>query len=180
MDLNLNEIILKEILPKKSFFFNSTEMLRIPFSIFYLIIMTLIVINSSGFLMIFGILFVGGGVYYSIGRWILKYYELKNNLYIITNQRIIIAENKTGYIYKFLRIEEIKIVNIEMNNNFFGNIIFGEPETIFGNGDEASFFGRKNGMNFKEDKYSFQSVENINEIIPIFEKLNLKISKTFY
>jgi len=35
-------------------------------------------------------------------------------------------------------------------------------------------------MNFKEDEYSYQSVENINEIIPIFEKLNLKISKTFY
>lgn len=180
MDLNLNEIILKEILPKKSFFFNSTEMLRIPFSIFYLIIMTLIVINSSGFLIILGILFVGGGIYYSIGRWIFKYYELKNNLYIITNQRIIIAKNKTGFIYKFLKIEDIKIVNIEMNNRFFGNIIFGEPETIFGNDDEAIFFGRRNGMNFKEDKYSFQSVENINEIIPIFEKLNLKISKTFY
>ena len=35
-------------------------------------------------------------------------------------------------------------------------------------------------MNFKEDEFSFQSVENINEIITIFEELNLKISKTFY
>jgi hypothetical protein len=34
-------------------------------------------------------------------------------------------------------------------------------------------------MNFKEDEYSFQSVENIDEIT-VFEKLNFKISKTFY
>ena len=79
-----------------------------------------------------------------------------------------------------MKLEEIEIVNIEMNNKFFGNIIFGEPETIFGNDKESFFGGRRGGMNFKEDEYSFQSVENINEIIPIFEKLNLKISKTFY
>ena len=49
MDLNLDEIIIKEILPKKSFFFNSTEMLRIPFSMIYLIIIALIIFNTSGF-----------------------------------------------------------------------------------------------------------------------------------
>ena len=49
MDLNLDEIIIKEILPKKSFFFNSTEMLRIPFSMIYLIIISLIIFNTSGF-----------------------------------------------------------------------------------------------------------------------------------
>lgn len=180
MDLNLDEIIIKEILPKKSFFFNSTEMLRIPFSMIYLIIIALIIFNTSGFFLIFGIVFIGAGIYYSFGRWIFKYYELKNNKYIITNQRIIIAKKSTGYIFKYLKLEEIEIVNIEMNNKFFGNIIFGEPETIFGNDKESFFLGRRGGMNFKEDEYSFQSVENINEIIPIFEKLNLKISKNFY
>ena len=178
MKLNLDEIILKEILPKKSFFFNSTERLRIPFSFFYLIIMILIFINFSGFFLVFGILFLVAGFYYSFGRWIFKYFELKNNKYIITNQRIIIVENQTGYIYKFLKLDNIKIVNIEMNNNFFGNIIFGEPEMALN--FEKFVFRRSFGMNFNEDEFSFQSVENINEIIPIFEKLNLKISKTFY
>ncbi|WP_374362025.1 hypothetical protein [Cloacibacterium sp.] len=65
-----------------------------------------------------------------------------------------------------------------MNNNFFGNIIFGEPEMALN--FEKFVFGRSFGMNFKEDEFSFQSVENINEIITIFEELNLKISKTFY
>lgn len=35
-------------------------------------------------------------------------------------------------------------------------------------------------MNFKEDKYAFLNVENINEILPIFEELGLKVNKTFY
>lgn len=180
MKLNLDEMIIKEILPKKSFFFNSTERLRIPFSFFYILIVSLIVFNSSGFFLVFGFIFLGVGIYIFIGRWLFKYYELKSLIYVITNQRIIIAEKETGYIYKFLKLEEIKIVNIEMNSHFFGNIIFGEIETIFGSNNESSIFGMKNGMNFKEDEYSFQSVENIDEIMPIFEKLNFKISKTFY
>jgi len=35
-------------------------------------------------------------------------------------------------------------------------------------------------MNFDEDKYTFLSVENISEIIPVFENLKLKVNKTFY
>ena len=67
-----------------------------------------------------------------------------------------------------------------MSGSFFGNIIFGEPENIFGNNDKAFSFFRRNGMNFNEDKYAFLSVENINEIIPIFEELGFKVNKTFY
>jgi hypothetical protein len=35
-------------------------------------------------------------------------------------------------------------------------------------------------MSFKEDEYAFLSVENMNEIIPVFEELGLKVTKTFY
>ena len=77
MKLNLDEMIIKEILPKKSFFFNSTERLRIPFSFFYILIVSLIVFNSSGFFLVFGFIFLGVGIYIFIGRWLFKYYELK-------------------------------------------------------------------------------------------------------
>ncbi|WP_123984692.1 hypothetical protein [Chryseobacterium sp. G0201] len=99
---------------------------------------------------------------------------------MITNQRIIVAEKSNKEILKSKNFEEIKRINVEMNRNYFGNIIFGEPEDIFGSNDENFSFFTRSGMNFKEDEYVFLSVENINEIIPVFESLGLKINKTFY
>lgn len=122
----------------------------------------------------------GTGLYLAFFRWILRYSDLKNNYYLITNERIIIAEKLTEKIIKEKKLEEIDQINIEMNNKFFGNIIFGEPETIFGKNDEPFSFFKRNGMNFDEDKYVFLSVEGISEIIPVFESLKLKVTKTFY
>lgn len=179
MDLHNNEIILKEILPKKSFFFNMTEKIRIIFSFFYLGISTVLLVNMTSFFFFFAIVFFGAGLYCAFFRWVLRYFDLRDHYYLITNERIIVAEKLTKEIVKEKKLAEIDQVNIEMNNNFFGNIIFGEPETIFGKNDELFSF-KRSGMNFNEDEYAFISVENISEIIPIFENLKLKVNKTFY
>ncbi|MFS4472642.1 hypothetical protein [Chryseobacterium sp. T20] len=184
MILNNNEIIKKEILPKKSFFFNMTEKLRTAFSVFYLAIGVFFItssLNSSFWL--FSIIGIGvfcNALYVTFFRWIVKYWKLKNNYYVITNQRIAIVEKGSGKVLKYKDLNEIKEVNAEMNTLHFGNIIFGEPESFFGKDDESfSFFGRR-GVNFTEDKYAFLSVENINEIIPLFNEMGLKVNKTFY
>lgn len=177
--LNNNEIIMKEILPRKSFFFNTTEKLRILFSFFYLAVSVLFIFSKSPIL-IFGIVMFFIGLYLAFFRWVLRYFDIKNNYYLITNQRIIIAEKSTGEIEQERNFFEINEINAEMNGSFFGNIIFGEPENIFGKSDEPFSFFNKSGMNFTEDKYAFLSVENINEIIPVFEELGLKVKKTFY
>nr|WP_315034343.1 hypothetical protein [uncultured Chryseobacterium sp.] len=122
----------------------------------------------------------GVGLYLAFFRWVLRYFDLRDDYYVITNERIIIAEQSTKEIIKEKRFNEIYLVNIEMNNNFFGNIIFGEPETFLGNTDEPFFFFKNRGMNFREDKYAFLSVQNIDEILPILESLKCKINKTFY
>ncbi|MCC3217227.1 hypothetical protein LIV57_18310 [Chryseobacterium sp. X308] len=184
MTLNNNEIILKEILPKKSFFFNMTEKLRIAFSVFYLAIGVFFItssLNSSFWL--FSIIGFGvfcNALYVAFLRWIVKYWRLKNNYYVITNQRIAIVEKENGKIVKYKELNEIKEVNAEMNTKHFGNIIFGEPETFFGKNDESFSFFKRRGVNFTEDKYAFLSVGNINEIIPLFNELGLKVNKTFY
>lgn len=67
-----------------------------------------------------------------------------------------------------------------MNNKFFKNIIFGEPEHIFGGNDEPFPLFKNRGINFNENQYAFISVEHITEIIPVFEDLGLKVNKTFY
>jgi len=177
--LNNNEIIMKEILPRKSFFFNTTEKLRILFSFFYLAVSVLFIFSKSPIL-IFGIVMFFIGLYLAFFRWVLRYFDIKNNYYLITNQRIIIVEKSTGEIEQERNFFEINEINAEMNGSFFGNIIFGEPENIFGKSDEPFSFFNRGGMNFTEDKYAFLSVENINEIIPVFEELGLKVKKTFY
>lgn len=182
--LNNNEIIMKEILPRKSFFFNMTEKIRIVFSCFYLAVSVLFLTNirNSEFVLfsLIAIFLFCSALYITFFRWIVRYFRLRNYYYVITSQRIIIATKESGKIIKYKKIEEINQINDEMNTKFFGNIIFGEPENIFGKNNEPfSFFGKR-GMNFSEDKYAFTSVDNINEIIPVFEKLGLKVSKTFY
>ncbi len=177
--LNNNEIVMKEILPKKSFFFNTTEKLRILFSFFYLSISLFFIFNKAP-LIYFGIIMLGIGLYIAFFRWILKYFDIKNSRYVITNQRIFKLKASDEKVVWQKRHDEIDQINAEMSGSFFGNIIFGEPENIFGKSDEPFSFFRRNGMNFNEDKYAFLSVENINEIIPIFEKLGFKVNKTFY
>lgn len=177
--LHTNEIILKEILPRKSFFFNTTEKLRIVFSFFYLAI-SLVLIFSRSPVLFFGIIAFLMGLYLAFFRWVLRYFDISNSYYLITNQRIIIAKKSTHKIEKEKPLGEIDKINAEMSGRFFGNIIFGEPEGIFGRSDEPFSFFNRSGMSFKEDGYAFLSVENINEIIPVFEKLGLKVTKTFY
>lgn len=184
MILNNNEIILKEILPRKSFFFNTTEKIRIVFSFFYLAGSVFLLMNSDNldfFLFpLMAILIFFTALYITVFRWLFKYLKLINNCYLITNQRIVVSDKAKIKILKYKELNKIHCINAEMNGSFFGNIIFEEPEGIFGRSDEPFSFFYRSGMNFKEDEYAFLSVENINEVIPVFEGLGLKVTKTFY
>jgi hypothetical protein len=171
MILEPNEVILKEIFPKKSFFLNTTEKIRIIFSFFFLSISIFFIVKMVSFLSIFAIIMFLIGLYLAFFRWVFKYLDLKNDYYLITNQRIIIAEKATREILKSKELSEVGEINVEMNASYFGNIIFGQPEGIFGRKDESYFFGGNGGMSFKEDEYAFLSVENINEILSVFESL---------
>lgn len=184
MDLHPDEIIIKEILPRKSFFFNLTEKLRMVFSFFYLAISSFLLVSvfETGFS---AFSLVGTGIfcnalYIAFFRWIVKYFNLKKTCYVITDRRIIIAGKESRSVFKFKNLQDIKQINAEMNNKFFGNIIFGEPEHIFGRNDEPFSLLKNRGVNFNENQYAFVSVEHINEIIPVFEDLGFKVNKTFY
>lgn len=181
MNLQNNEIILKEILPKKGFFFNMTEKIRAVFFLIFLVLSTMFLINTIASILFFFVVIVVGIVFFTtFFKWILTYFKVKNNYYLITNERIIVAKQSTKEIIKEKKLSEIKQVHIEMNNKFFGNIIFGEPEAAFGENNPRFIVSKRMKMNFKPDEYAFLSVDNISEIIPIFENLKLKVNKTFY
>ncbi|MCS3528701.1 hypothetical protein [Chryseobacterium sp. JUb7] len=128
---------------------------------------------------LFAIPFLVAALYNAFFRWIIRYYDLKNNCYLITNQRIIITRKSKTEILRYKKLEEIDQVHAEMNDQFFGNIIFGEPEGVIEN--SPNYFENNRGvMIFKSDEYAFLSVENINKIIPLINELGLKVNKTFY
>ncbi len=177
IDLNPDEFIEKEILPEKRFFFNSAEQIRIPFSILFLIFS---IVMFFKFFIFLSIIFFIAGLYFAFGRWILKYFDLKDTFYLITNQRVIIVRKNNYEILKQWKFQDFKSVHIEINKNNFGNIIFGMPESPFPPLETWGDFLGNNGMNFKEDEFSMQSISNIHKILPILEKHNLKISKSYY
>lgn len=178
--LNTNENVIKEILPEKSFFFSNTEKARVIFSLFFFGVSIIFLLNMNGVLIFFAPIMFAVSLYFLIFRWVFRYHDLQNQFYLITNQRVIVANKVSNKIVKQLTLDEIPKINIEMNSKFFGNIIFGEPEGIFNSEDSSFFLSKSTGMNFTEDKYIFRSVKSIDEIIPIFEKLNLKVSKVFF
>ena len=105
---------------------------------------------------------------------------MKNNYYLITNQRIIIAERSSEEILRYKNLEEIDQIHAEMNDKYFGNIIFGEPEGVLEKPREPVFFGGNRSMIFKDDEYVFLSVEHVNDAISVLEGLKLRVDKIFY
>jgi len=180
MILNSNEIILKEILPRKSFFFSLTEKLRILISFGYLIFVVFFaVVTFKTIVFLFTVPLLVAAFYNSFLRWIPVFYHLKNNYYLITNQRIIIASRSKKEIIRYRKLEEIDQVHADMNDRFFGNIIFGKPEGVVDN--SSGYLGGNRGiLTFKNDRYAFLSIENIDEIIVLINELGLKVNKTFY
>lgn len=177
--LNNNEIIMKEILPRKSFFFNTLEKARIVFSFFYVAI-SIFFISCKSSISILGVIMLSIGLYFAIFKWVLKYFDIKSNYYLITNQRIIILEKLTEDIEQELNLAQISLIKAEMNNRFFGNINFKEKRNIFNENNDTTLFLGERKIHFDDAKFAFLSVENINEVIPVFEELGLKVKKTFY
>lgn len=88
MILNNNEIILKEILPRKSFFFNTTEKIRMVFSVFYLAISVFFILSDSPVIFFWNYpifcrsllgCFQMGVKIFRYQKQLLPYYKPKNN-----------------------------------------------------------------------------------------------------
>lgn len=90
-----NEYILWEGAPEKGFTFTSRDLVMIPFSIFWLAFalfweFSVITSTSSLFMAIWGLPFVGVGIYLLFGRFIQSICLRNKTFYIITNKKLII------------------------------------------------------------------------------------------
>jgi len=152
--LNLNEKIILKVVPDKKLRLKQNEWLKIPFSIlwfigFYLIATAWTRSGSMDNLMFRFVAFAMffGGLYVLFGRFILKYIEIRNSIYYITDSRLVIYNNFWKRT-KSINYDEFDQITLKKYNKQIGYIIFGEPESLIG----------WRGMVYTEDKYLFENI----------------------
>lgn len=100
-----NEYILWEGAPEKGFTFTSRDLVMIPFSLFWLAFalfweFSVITSTSSLFMAIWGLPFVGVGIYLLFGRFIQSICLRNKTFYIITNKKLIIRSGSKIHLHK--------------------------------------------------------------------------------
>lgn len=121
-----NEYILWEGAPEKGFTFTSRDLVMIPFSLFWLAFalfweFSVITSTSSLFMAIWGLPFVGVGIYLLFGRFIQSICLRNKTFYIITNKKLII---RSGGKIKLYQAEDIPPMDIHLHKNGNGTILF--------------------------------------------------------
>lgn len=121
-----NEYILWEGAPEKGLTFTSRDLVMIPFSLFWLAFalfweFSVITSTSSLFMAIWGLPFVGVGIYLLFGRFIQSICLRNKTFYIITNKKLII---RSGSKIKLYQAEDIPPMDIHLHKNGNGTILF--------------------------------------------------------
>lgn len=127
--LTENEYVLWEGAPEKGFTFTSRDLVMIPFSLFWLAfalfwefsVITSISSASSIFMAIWGLPFVGVGVYLVFGRFLQSILSRGKTFYVITNKKLII---RSGSKIKIYQAEDIPPMDIHLHRNGNGTILF--------------------------------------------------------
>lgn len=141
-----NEYILWEGAPEKGLTFTSRDLVMIPFSLFWLAFalfweFSVITSTSSLFMAIWGLPFVGVGIYLLFGRFIQSICLRNKTFYIITNKKLII---RSGSKIKFYQAEDIPPMDIHLHKNGNGTILFWQ-ESYRRNGRRySSYFALEN------------------------------------
>lgn len=123
-----NEYILWEGAPEKGLTFTSRDFVLLPFSLFWLafsLFWEFSAIRSTGslFMVIWGLPFVGVGIYLLFGRFLQTAFLRRKTYYIITNQKLII---RTGSKVKIYRSDDLPPMNIQLHKDGTGTILFWE------------------------------------------------------
>jgi hypothetical protein len=100
-DLYPNERLLWTGLPQRYPIFNSSDVFLVPFSLlwggFAIFWETSAVLSDEPpFMLLFGGFFVVAGLYFMVGRLIVRHLFLRSSRYQITNRRVIISSNVLG------------------------------------------------------------------------------------
>lgn len=123
-----NEYILWEGAPQKGLVLTSRDLALIPFSLIWLafsLFWEVSAIRTTGslFMVLWGLPFVGVGIYLLFGRFWQTIFLHKKTYYIITNKKLII---RTGSKVKIYRSADLPPMNIQHHRDGTGTILFWE------------------------------------------------------
>jgi hypothetical protein len=130
-DLMTDEILLWSGRPNPSAIFNKADLFLVPFSVFWFgfaIFWTIMASAASWFAALFGIPFMLLGLYFTVGRFIMKSRKKRKTGYAITNKRIIsLMLNNNGERKSFTSVDIRSIQGdaLSVNKHNIGSITFG-------------------------------------------------------
>ena len=121
-----DEYILWEGAPEKGVSLTSRDIVLLPFSVIWLgfaLFWEYLAVTTSGSLlmMVWGLPFIGVGLYLLFGRFLQTLYLRDKTFYIITNKKLII---RTGSKVKIYRSADLPPMNIQHHRDGTGTILF--------------------------------------------------------
>ncbi|MFZ5353380.1 MAG: hypothetical protein ACOZCL_11770 [Bacillota bacterium] len=188
--LSIGEQVLWSGKPKLSVLFNRSDILFIPFSIIWCVIAIIWELKALDIFSdligktqkvnivvaifpLIGLVAVVFGLYLCIGRLIYKYWSKKNTDYYITNERILIINNKSTKSFKEMYIKSIPSISKYMTKNGSGNIYFGNITL------GASLYFNS-GLDFYvniicKDMIAFFDIEGVEEVYKLVNNMRIGI-----
>jgi Bacterial PH domain len=113
------------------------DLFLIPFSVFWLgfaVVWEAGVIASRGgsdgapwFAVLWGLPFIGAGLYFMLGRFVVKRVWRRRTAYAVTTERIMIRSSWPRLQTRTIRLRDIPSVEVTMGRRGLGTIAFGPP-----------------------------------------------------
>ncbi len=136
-----DEYILWKGKPEKGHIFHKSDIVLVPFSLFWLgfsLFWEIGAFKSSGslFFALWGLPFVAVGVYLFVGRYIMALYLRNKTFYVVTNKKLII---KKGNKLEIRYAKDLPPMEVQFHKNGNGTITFWE-EVYTGRGRRHNTF----------------------------------------
>jgi hypothetical protein len=126
--LNPGEKLLWAGVPKRGILLKRSDAILIPFSLlwggFAIVWETIaIMADTPWFFKLFGIPFVGVGLYLMVGRFFIDARKRARTIYALTNDRVIIKTGQNSI--KSLQIRTLPDISLDLKKDGSGSILFG-------------------------------------------------------
>ena len=145
--------------PRSGLSFESTDLLTVPFSLMwggFAIFWEYMAIHGGApfFFALWGVPFVGVGLYMIFGRFFYDALSRANTWYGLTDKRVIIITNLFGNSQKTVPLAQTGAINLSVNGDRSGTITFGTPLPLY------SPFMRT----YRAGPPAFRMIENVKDV----------------
>ena len=119
------------LLTQRDIFLIPASLLWCSFAMFWAFSATRM--GAPDFFDLFGVLFVGVGLYFVFGRFVMDAWVRRGLHYTVTNQRILITRPAPFRRFTVLRLGQLPDIDLNERSDGRGTIRFGQPVAMWGN-----------------------------------------------